>query len=87
MAYDPVTVAGLLARGFNEWIQAHGPDTDGARAEAGQLVVVHDGVEYDVTISHGGGDLAPGYRTVVHRSCGLLNCTDPDHLTLVDAEG
>lgn len=85
MKYDPETVARILCRAYNEWTNTHGPDTDGARAEGGQLVIVHDGTEYDITITHGGDDLPAGYRTIVHRSCGLPDCTDPAHLFLVDA--
>lgn len=70
-------VARRLCRGYNEWIKEHGPDTDGARAEASTLTVVYDGQRYDVTIApHFGPDAE------MHRICGLLNCTDPEHLVL-----
>lgn len=70
-------VARRLCRGYNEWIKEHGPDADGARAEGESLTVVYDGQRYDVTVSaHFGPDAE------VHRTCGLLNCTDPAHLVV-----
>ena len=76
-------VARRLCRGYNEWIKEHGPDAEGARAEGESLTVVYDGREYDVSITP--RYMTDGYRFWVHRTCGLLNCTDLDHLVVVPA--
>ena len=77
-------VARLLCRGYNEWIKEHGPDTDGAKAEGQTLTVVHGGEIYRLEVTPGLMLRLPGEsgRVEMHRTCGLLNCTDPEHLVL-----
>jgi hypothetical protein len=77
---DTETVARILCRGYNEHVKAHGPDTDGARAERDALTVIKDGVIYEVTIVPSGIWRGGGYE--MRRACGHLNCTDPEHLVV-----
>jgi hypothetical protein len=81
------TVARLLARGFNEHVKAHGPDGDGARPlDERFLSLVYDGQVYVVAVTPG-PDLADGQRAEMHRTCGLLDCTDEKHLVLRPVAG
>jgi hypothetical protein len=79
--------AGLLARSFQEWIKAHGPDTDGALpGEDGRFFVVHEGDLYEVNVTLR-EETPQGMPAVLWRECGILNCTDTRHLRVVGAAG
>ncbi len=71
--------AALLARAWNERAALRGPDSDGACAEAGGLVVVCEGRTYDVSVT----PRDPRNSSMeVHRTCGERGCNDPEHLVI-----
>jgi hypothetical protein len=79
--------AGLLARGFQEWIKEHGPDTDGALpGEDGRFFMVHEGDLYEVNVTLR-EETPENMPAVLWRECGILNCTDTRHLRVIGTAG